>query len=951
MSLLSYLRQPTRRISPAQSSVTPPPAKKFDAFISYSRDPDSEIAKELQYGLQHAAKAWYQRRSMRIFLDNATMPIGGPLWGTLKAALDDSKFLVLIASPSSASRPWVNREVEYWISDDGRVDNLIIVLAGGKIKWDDDHGDFDWSIIDNALPKILSGKYRESPLFADFRDIPAERDDHAFSNGVFSIAAKIRGLDKDDLQSEDRRQHRRTIRIALTTIIVLVLMLATAVFLGKVAMNQRDVAREQTQLALSRELAASATVLAPQDIRLAALLAVESNRLDQTGQAQAALLNVVSANPPLRRVLPMPGQNGQLSNDGSEIAIPGSTDVTVRDTSTGRQLGNGFDIGPKIASQGLGYGTEYEGVISYDDRSLAIYDPGRRVIELWDIDRHRLLATAADPAANPNVPGEPSLVFSPDGRYLLSTGWGGAYVFNAATLQLAAGPVQIPGSPGGPDVDVAAFSSDGRYLLMAGDDIGADFILSTANWQVVSALPQIGLQPTVDAAFSPNGRQLAIETGFGTDLYELTGSPETAHFARALEGSLNQYTVTWNPVGSLLASGGDDGTELWNPATGEVVGTLRLHPSGSRLDGVNGIAFARSGSGVITSGADGVITWQPDGSELEHQIHIPGVGPTVYSPNGKLLATVDGRDGVQLRNAETGTPVGSPIRPAGGAVQSIAFVGTSGILAIGNQAGTTLWNIQRNVPEGPVLVGLRLGVADESASPDGAYIAVAENYDVRVWDVRDRRLILTIPSASSLAVEGVIGPDGRTLAVTDNTKVEIWDIPGRRRVGVIQTSSSVNSVAFTSNGEFLAINTATPATRLWDLQTRQWASASMSNGTLSADSDDNNPVAVDGDTSLVASASGANDSVTLWNMTSSSQIGTLDMPDSGTARVNAITSVAFSPDERYLEVTSNTGYLALWDVSPNDWVADACAIAGRELTPGEWSQYIGSSEPYQRICS
>ena len=926
------------------------PAKRYDAFISYSRDPDGAIARELQYALQHVARGWLQRRSMRVFLDKTAMPVGGALWESLQAALDDSRYLVLIASPASASRPWVSREVAYWISDQARLDDLVIVLADGKIRWDDQLGDFDWSLPDNALPAVLAGKFKETQVFADFRGIPAKRGNEEFKDGAVGIAAKVLGVNKDDLRSEDRRQERRNRRIAAAAITVIAVMLVTAVFLGKTALDQGAGKRAQAQLALSRQLAASAIVEAPRDLGLAALLAVESDQLSPTAQARAALFAVLTANPSLRRVqpTPQPRQYDRVSDDGSELALAGYTDVTIRSTATDQPVGAPFVPGPSLPSQG---GMRYEGVISHDNRTLAVFDPERGVIELWGIARHRLLATAADPAAQPGYPEEPDLVFSPDGRYLLSTGWNGAFVFSAATLSRVAGPVTLPGLS--KEVDVAAFSPDGRYLLAAGQPIGnaSDYLFSTANWHVVSAFPA-PFPATVAAAFSPDGRQLALDSNGATYIYRLTGSPETAHLKQLLVGPVNQYTVAWNPTGSLVASAGDAGTLLWNPATGALADTLRLHPVGSRLDQVTSLAFTRNGDEVITSGADGLVTWQPGGSQLERQLPVPAISQAVYSPDGTRLATVQG-SAVQLRNAATGAPLGPLIQPGRGTLSGVAFLGSTRLLAIGAGIGTIVWNLRQDRPQGPVLGQSRLPVTGESASPDGTYLAVSDNYFVRVWEVGSRRLVLTVqaaPLGATFSGLPEIGPDGDTLAVPAGNQVEVWDIRQRRETVVIPTDGTVNSVAFTSDGAFLAVNTDTPAVRLWNLRTRQWASAPMSNGPLSGDSDGDNPLSVDGDASLAAAASGADDSVTLWDTAADSQIGVLTMPRADSAPQNAVNSVAFRPDGRSLAVTSSTGDLVLWDMNPADWTADACALAGGALTQAEWSQFVGPSEPYQSAC-
>ena len=286
------------------------PAKKYDAFISYSRDPDGAIARELQYGLQHVNRGWLQRRSVRVFLDKTTMPVGGALWGSLQAALDDSRYLVLIASPASASRPWVSREVAYWISDQTRLDDPVIVLADGSIRWDDQFEDFDWSSPDNALPAVLAGKFKETPVFADFRGIPAKRGNEDSRTGSSALPPRCSASTRMISAAIDRRQERRNRRIA-----------ATALTGYRPDAGDRGIPGQDGARPGGREAGAGAarTVQAtgrqrdrggfarPQP---AALLAVQSDLLSPTAQARAALFAVY------RQPAPAPG-SADASSRGS----------------------------------------------------------------------------------------------------------------------------------------------------------------------------------------------------------------------------------------------------------------------------------------------------------------------------------------------------------------------------------------------------------------------------------------------------------------------------------------------------------------------------------------------------------------------------------------------------------------------------------------------------------
>jgi hypothetical protein len=126
----------------------------YKAFISYSHSADNQLAPALRTALHGFAKPWYRLRAMRVFRDETGLAITPALWPSIEAALLDSEYFLLLASPEAAASEWVQREVACWL-DRRPADHLLIALTGGKIRWNDAAHDFDWNGTD-ALPRRLS---------------------------------------------------------------------------------------------------------------------------------------------------------------------------------------------------------------------------------------------------------------------------------------------------------------------------------------------------------------------------------------------------------------------------------------------------------------------------------------------------------------------------------------------------------------------------------------------------------------------------------------------------------------------------------------------------------------------------------------------------------------------------------------------------------------------------
>jgi tetratricopeptide (TPR) repeat protein len=218
----------------------------YDAFISYSHAKDKAVAAALQAVKQKLGKPWYRRRALRIFRDDTSLAATPQLWSSIEAALSQSRYLVLLASPEAAASRWVCKEVGYWLEHKS-VDTVLVALTDGVLIWDDAVGDFAWSE-HSPLPPVLRRSFSGEPKWVDlraYRNSASPRDRKFIELGA-DLAAAIHGVPKEDLLSQEVRQQRRALTLAWSAVGVLLVLFAAAVWEWKDALTQRD--RAETAL-------------------------------------------------------------------------------------------------------------------------------------------------------------------------------------------------------------------------------------------------------------------------------------------------------------------------------------------------------------------------------------------------------------------------------------------------------------------------------------------------------------------------------------------------------------------------------------------------------------------------------------------------------------------------------------------------------------------------------
>ena len=217
------------------------------------------VAHGIQRGLHRIGRRVGQLHALRVFRDSTDLTASPDLWGKVTDAMDRSRYMIVVLSPHAVASTWVNKEVAYWLAHRG-PDQLLFVVAGGRLTWDEDAGRFDPDRSDAALPVLTQpGVLAAEPFYVDVSDdAPWDPAAALFREKVTDLAAPIHGKPKYELASEDLREQRRFRRLRRAAIAGLVLLTVLALAAAGIAFVQRQEAIHQRNDATAQKLIAQA---------------------------------------------------------------------------------------------------------------------------------------------------------------------------------------------------------------------------------------------------------------------------------------------------------------------------------------------------------------------------------------------------------------------------------------------------------------------------------------------------------------------------------------------------------------------------------------------------------------------------------------------------------------------------------------------------------------------
>jgi WD40 repeat protein len=570
-----------------------------------------------------------------------------------------------------------------------------------------------------------------------------------------------------------------------------------------------------------------------------------------------------------------------ISSDGSQLA--NATDggvVEIWDTATGMVL---HQLRPPAAEDDEG------GVVSFSDvafspkaDSVAACAGGR--VFVWGLasEQERSLLEVDDHLD--------ALAWMPDGRTIVTGGakkellvWD--LTTGEITLRLQGHSAEITGIAATNKL-LLSTGRDGRLLSFSARDFAASKFTGTGD----SAFEQV--------AVSPSGKLAAAGTRGGkVVLWDLK--------RKRISKTIN---VSESPIADIAFS--SSGRSFVALAGGEL---QVFSVKGARLKRLQSPgAVAAAFPGILFAGGEGLETWDVEsGTNLLEEVgHQGPVRAVAFANSGKFVASGGDGDPVKIWEAATGHELQSLAGHRGVLALASSEDGTH-VVAGGRSRDVHVWNVLTGV-ERARLSGHTGLITAVSFSPVGQRVASGgSDHVVRIWNLDTGMVEQAFTGDGGHVRSMTFSPTGRLLAATlhrgwfaDNAEsVVVWHVGNGSRQYRIKLTAAALDIAFSPDGERLAIAGADGAIRIYNSSTAKEIQV------LSGHVGPVRALDWDGRTDQIASG-GSDKTVRIWSAKTGRELKKLE------GHVSAVYALSFGPNGESLATASADSTVLVWALVP-----------------------------------